>query len=141
MSNQDTENPAVVLYKRVMLVSIVLNMIVAVIILFRPDFFTHTLHQPDASPDTWPRHWGAQLVAINLLYLPGYWQPLENRWPNWCGVGIRLCFAVFFFTQSSGFHFMGIYDGSFGLALLLTYARALKSAAATGAPTMGAAVS
>jgi hypothetical protein len=108
-------------YRLVLFMSIVLNLAVGIFILIWPDRFTSLVGQPDAFPKTWPRHWGAQLWAINLLYLPGYRNPLEHRWPNWMGIGIRLTFSVFFFSQGDGFVPMGIYDGLSGLALLLTY--------------------
>ena len=109
------------IYRVVLFLSIALNLIVGTFILFLPDSFTSLLSQPDAFPKTWPRHWGAQLWAINLLYLPGYWEPAVNRWPNWMGIAIRLTFAAFFLSQGDGFVPMGIYDGASGVALLLTY--------------------
>ena len=112
---------AVKRYRALLLLSVALNLAVGLFILFAPDTFARMLGQPDPVPQTWPRHWGAQLWAINLLYLPGYWAPQENRWPNWLGIAIRLSFALFFFTQGDGFVPMGIYDGLSGLALLLTY--------------------
>src|SRR5262245_7381258 len=115
-------------YRLVLLISIVLNLVVGVLIFFRPDMFTGLLGQPDAVPDTWPRHWGAQLWAINFLYFPGYRDPLVHRWPNWCGIAIRVLFALFFFSQGDGFVPMGIYDGLSGLILLATYVSALRSA-------------
>jgi hypothetical protein len=109
------------LYRAVLFLSIALNLIVGTFILLQPDSFTNLLGQPEAFPKTWPRHWGAQLWAINLLYLPGYREPAVNRWPNWMGIVIRLTFALFFFSQGDGFVPMGLYDGASGLALLLTY--------------------
>ena len=97
-------------YRIVLFISIVLNLVFVIIILFSPDSFKLFEGQPEAFPKTWPRHWGMQLWAINLLYLPGYWNPVENRWPNWIGIGVRLVFASFFFTQGDGFIPMGIYD-------------------------------
>ncbi len=114
-------------YRRVLLVSIVLNLIVAFVIIFWPHFITSLLHQPDAFPSTWPRHWGFQLIAINLLYVPGYKYPLDQRWPNWLGIGIRLVFALFFFSQGDGFIWMGLYDGFFGVVLLITYSRLFRA--------------
>ena len=118
-------------YRLALLISIVLNLIVGVLIFVRPDAFTGLLGQPDAVPDTWPRHWGAQLWAINFLYLPGYRDPLHQQWPNWCGIAIRILFALFFFSQGDGFVPMGIYDGLSGLILLATYVPALRSAGRT----------
>jgi hypothetical protein len=115
------ENKQVKLYRLVVLTSILLNIAVGIFILLFPATFASLLGQPDPTPDTWPRHWGAQLLAINGLYMPGYWDPITNRWPNWMGIAIRLSFAVFFFTQGDGFVPMGIYDGISGLLLLVTY--------------------
>jgi hypothetical protein len=117
---------AVKVYRAVLLVSILLNMAVGVFILLMPDQFTSLFGQPTATPDTWPRHWGAQLLAINLLYMPGYRDPVGHQWPNWLGIGIRLSFALFFFAQGDGFVPMGIYDGASGLLLLLTYLPVVK---------------
>jgi Na+-driven multidrug efflux pump len=118
------DDKAVKVYRMAVLSSILLNIAVGFFILLFPDQFAQLLGQPEPFPKTWPRHWGAQLLAINLLYMPGYWNPIANRWPNWLGIGIRLSFAVFFFSQSvTGFVPMGIYDGVSGLVLLVTYLR------------------
>jgi hypothetical protein len=112
---------AVKRYKVLLLLSIVMNLTVGVIIFVSPDSFTRFAGQPDAFPKAWPRHWGMQLWAIDFLYLPGYWNPQVNRWPNWCGIVIRLTFSAFFFSQGDGFTPMGIYDGLSGLMLLAAY--------------------
>jgi hypothetical protein len=116
------------IYRLVLIISIVMNLVVGVIIFVSPDSFTNFAGQPEAFPKTWPRHWGAQLWAINFLYLPGYRDPLNQRWPNWMGIIIRLAFAAFFFTQGDGFVPMGIYDGVSGLLLLITYLGVVRSA-------------
>jgi hypothetical protein len=118
--------PAVKRYRLVLFLSIVANLAVGIFILFWPDEFADVAGQPHASPDTWPRHWGMQLWAINLLYLPGYWNPVANRWPNWVGIGVRFTFAAFFFIRGDGFTPMGIYDGLSGVALLAAYLPAIK---------------
>lgn len=119
---------AIKLYRLVLMISIVLNVAVAFFIIFTPDAFTSLLHQPEAFPKTWPRHWGFQLLAINGLYLPGFQDPVAHRLPNWAGIVIRATFALFFFSQGDGFVPMGIYDGSSGLLLLLTYLPVVRSA-------------
>ncbi|NOT44977.1 MAG: hypothetical protein HOP14_10290 [Acidobacteria bacterium] len=112
---------AVKAYRVVLALSIVANLVIGVIIFGWPDVFTTVAGQPEAFPKTWPRHWGMQLWAINLLYLPGLWNPEEQRWPNWLGIAIRATFATFFLSQGDGFTPMGIYDGTFALLLLITY--------------------
>ena len=112
---------AVKIYKILLAISIISNLIVGVIIFFWPDSFTSFAGQPEAFPKAWPRHWGMQLWAIDFLYFPGLMDPERNRWPNWCGIVIRLTFAAFFLSQGDGFTPMGIYDGTSGLLLLLAY--------------------
>src|SRR5687767_15801647 len=119
---------AITRYRAVLIVSIVLNVAVGFFIMFAPDSFTSLLNQPEAFPKAWPRHWGFQLLAINGLYLPGFWNPLQHRWPNWCGIVIRFTFALFFLSQGDGFVPMALYDGASGLALLLTYLPVIKAA-------------
>lgn len=119
---------AVTRYRIVLMASILMNVAVGFYIMFMPDSFTSLLHQPEAFPKTWPRHWGFQLLAINALYLPGFQDPLRARWPNWCGIVIRTTFALFFLSQGDGFVPMGLYDGASALALLLTYIPVVRSA-------------
>jgi hypothetical protein len=120
------QTKSVKLYRMVLITSIALNVGAGFFIMFWPDAFTNLFNQPEAFPDTWPRHWGWQLLAINALYMPGYWNPIANRWPNYCGIVIRLSFALFFFSQGGGFVMMGVYDGISGLALLFSYLPVLK---------------
>ncbi len=112
---------AVKAYRMMLAVSIIANLIVGVIIFGWPDAFTSFAGQPEAFPKAWPRHWGMQLWAIDFLYLPGLWDPEQNRWPNWMGIVIRFTFAAFFLSQGDGFTPMGIYDGVSGLVLLIAY--------------------
>ena len=122
------EDKRVKLYRLVLITSIVLNLTVGVFILLWPDAFASFLNQPEPFPKTWPRHWGAQLLAINMLYMPGYWDPRAHRWPNWLGIVIRLSFGLFFYSQGDGFVPMAIYDGASGVALLVTYLRVGRNA-------------
>jgi hypothetical protein len=117
-------------YRFVLMVSILMNVAAGFFIMFAPDTFTNLLNQPEAFPKAWPRHWGYQLLAINALYIPGFRDPLGHRWPNWCGIVIRLTFALFFFSQGDGFINMGIYDGISGLLLLFTYLPVVRLARA-----------
>ena len=114
-------------YRRILMISILLNLLIGAFILISPATYAAMLNMPEAFPATWPRHWGAQLIAINLLYLPGLLSPIGYRYPNILGILIRLTFAVFFFTQGGGFIWMGLYDGLFGCLLGWTYWRAWRA--------------
>jgi hypothetical protein len=121
------EPRTVATYKTALMISIVANILVGFFILLRPESFADLLGQPRPYPDTWPRHWGWQLIAINLLYLPGFADPVRNRYQNYLGILIRLSFALFFFSRGDGFIGMGVYDGLFGLLLAFTYWRVVRA--------------
>lgn len=127
------QRSAVKRYRFVLIISIVLNVVIGFFIMFQPDAFTNLLHQPEAFPKAWPRHWGFQLLAINALYLPGLWNPVCHQWPNWMGILIRLTFALFFLSQGDGFVPMSIYDGLSGVLLLATYIPVVRSGVAATA--------
>ena len=79
------EDKRVNLYRLVLVTSIVLNLTVGVFILLWPDAFASFLNQPAPFPKTWPRHWGAQLLAINMLYMPGYGTLVPTAGPTGLG--------------------------------------------------------
>jgi hypothetical protein len=118
----------IAIYRAVLFISISVNIVAAFVLLLWPDMFTSALSQPEVFPKTWPRYVGAELLAINFLYFPGYVEPTVHRWPNWCGIVIRLTFALFFFSQGGGFIPMGFVDAAFGLALLFTYLPVVRAA-------------
>jgi hypothetical protein len=114
-------------YRRVLQVSIALNILIALFVLIWPGGFTALLNLPDAYPLAWPRLWAALWIGVNLLYIPGAIAPLTNRYPNIMGIAIRLGVALLFLIQGGGFIWMALYEAAFGVALLVTYRGALRA--------------
>lgn len=114
-------------YRRLLQVSIALNILIALFVLIWPGGFTSLLNLPDAYPAAWPRLWAALWIGVNLLYIPGAIAPLTNRYPNILGIVIRLAVALLFLLQGGGFLWMALYEAVFGLALLVTYRSALRA--------------
>ena len=114
-------------YRRLLQVSIALNILIALFVLIWPGGFTSLLNLPDAYPAAWPRLWAALWIGVNLLYIPGAISPLTTRYPNVLGIVIRLAVALLFLLQGGGFLWMALYEAVFGLALLVTYRSALRA--------------
>src|SRR5690348_13501252 len=87
-------------YQRLFALSIITNVLVSLFALFAPFTFAHLLGQPDPFPDGWPRVWGATLLGLHVVYLPGLQNPTFYRWPNWSSIGIKFWMTIVFLTQS-----------------------------------------
>jgi hypothetical protein len=114
-------------YRMLFLISILGNLVVCFWALFDPVGFTRFLHQPDPYPEAWPRIWGATLLGLHLLYVPGLLNPLFYRWPNWSSIAIKLFMPILYL--SSGFYFFpfAVWDFSFGVILLIAYYKLMMS--------------
>jgi hypothetical protein len=94
-----------------LLISILLNLMVGAIIFVSPTRSRGFGRQPDAFPKAWPRHGGCSCGRSTFSICRVIGIPRFHRWPNWCGIVIRLMFSAFFLSQGDGFSPMGIYDG------------------------------
>ena len=90
-------------YRALFLISILGNLVVCFWCIFAPVGFARLLHQPDPFPEPWPRVWGATLLGLHLVYVPGLRNPLFYRWPNWSSIAIKFFMTVIFL--SSGRYF------------------------------------
>ena len=77
-------------YRVLFVISILGNLVVGFWCIFDPVGFARLLLQPDPFPEPWPRVWGATLIGLHLVYVPGLRNPLFYRWPNWSSIAISL---------------------------------------------------
>jgi hypothetical protein len=105
--------------------SIATNLVVCFLALFFPYALAHLTGQPDPFPDGWPRVWGATLLGLHIVYIPGWRHPLRYRWPNWCSIGIKFWMTTVFLFQGWTFILFAIWDFAWGVVLLLAYYRLL----------------
>jgi hypothetical protein len=121
------------LYRVLFLISILGNLIVCLWCIFDPVGFARLLSQPDPYPQSWPRVWGATLLGLHLVYVPGLCNPLFYRWPNWSSIAIKFFMPIIFVSSGRYFYPFAVWDFSFGVILLVAYYR-LTVAHATGNP-------
>lgn len=114
-------------YKRLFAASIATNVLVSLFALLAPFTFAKLLGQPDPFPDGWPRVWGATLLGLHIVYLPGLRDPLSYRWPNWASIGIKFWMTAVFISQWSLFWPFALWDAGWGIVLLVAYYRLMAA--------------
>jgi len=110
-------------YRVLFLISILGNLVVCLWCIFAPVSFARALHQPDPFPEAWPRVWGATLLGLHLVYVPGLLNPLFYRWPNWSSIAIKFFMTIIFLVSGRFFYPFALWDFSFGVILLVAYYR------------------
>jgi hypothetical protein len=110
-------------YQVLFLISILGNLVVGLWCIFDPVGFARLLMQPDPFPEAWPRVWGATLLGLHLVYLPGLCNPLFYRWPNWSSIAIKFFMVIIFLSSGRYFYPFAVWDFSFGVILLAAYYR------------------
>jgi hypothetical protein len=105
------------LYQAVLGLNILLQFVNGLACLTAPNFVAHALRAPPPEPSIWLRGWGALLILVTILYLPGLQNPLRSRYPNVVGVAGRVWTAIVWFCVGGGLIWLGVFDLVFAIAL------------------------
>jgi hypothetical protein len=124
---EDTLARRLRIYRMLFLISILGNLVVCFWCIFGPVSFARFLHQPDPFPEPWPRIWGATLLGLHLVYVPGLRNPLFYRWPNWSSIAIKFFMTIIFLSSGRYFYPFAAWDFSFGVILLIAYYRLMQA--------------
>jgi hypothetical protein len=117
----------VVSYRRLLLISIVLEALLGLLAIIAPVVLARLLGQPEPFPDSWLRAWGLLLIGTSVLYLSGWVNPTFYRWPNWTGIGLRLAMAILFLVQGQAFLLLAVWEGIWAVVLFVTYYRLARA--------------
>jgi hypothetical protein len=111
------------IYQVLFTISIIIGLLVGLWCIFDPAGFARLIFQFDPHPEAWPRIWGAMLVALQFLYIPGLRKPLFYRWPNWSGISVKLLMTIIFLTAGSSFYLLAVWEFVWFVVLFATYYR------------------
>ena len=111
------------LYQAVLGVNLLLQFVIGLACLTAPDFVSHALGAPPPEPSDWMRGWGALLILVAALYLPGLQNPLRSRYANVVGVAGRIFTAVVWFCVGGGLIWLGVFDLVFAAVLAWLFYR------------------
>ena len=120
-------------YRVLFLISIVVNVIIGLWCIFNPVGFAQLVLGLDPYPEAWPRVWGATVLGLQLVYVPGLRNPLFYRWPNWSSIAIKFFLGIIFVSAGSSFSLLAVWEFGSGVILLVAYYR-LALADVTGNP-------
>jgi hypothetical protein len=109
------------IYQVLFRISIIANLLVGLWCIFDPVGFAQRVFQIDPYPQAWPRIWGATLLGLQLVYIPGALNPLFYRWPNWFSIAIKILMTIIFLTAGSSFYLLAAWEFIWFLILLTTY--------------------
>ena len=110
-------------YRVLFLISIVVNVIIGLWCIFNPVGFAQLVLQLDPYPEAWPRVWGATVLGLQLVYVPGLRNPLFYRWPNWSSISVKLLMTIIFLTAGSSFYLFAVWEFVWFIILFVTYYR------------------
>ena len=94
------------IYQVLSTISIIIGLLVGLWSIFDPVGFAQLLFQIDPHPEAWPRIYGAMLLALQFLYIPGVRNPLFYRWPNWSSISVKLLMTIIFLTAGPSFYLL-----------------------------------
>ncbi len=110
-------------YKRVLGFNMLLHLGIGLMCMFAPYFVSRTFGLPPPVPTGWIRGWGATLILVTALYIPGLKDPVRARYPNICGILGRLWMASVWFAIGGGLFWFGLFDLTFAALLAFLYFR------------------
>jgi hypothetical protein len=111
------------IYQVLFTISIIIGLLVGLWSIFDPVGFAQLIFQIDPHPEAWPRIYGAMLLALQFLYIPGVRNPVFYRWPNWSGISVKLLMTIIFLSVGSSFYLLAGWEFVWFLILFVTYYR------------------
>ncbi|WP_026614411.1 hypothetical protein [Ensifer aridi] len=115
------------LYRRVLGLNLILHLLIGLACIFLPYWVSDVFGLPEPLPTGWVRGWGATLILVTGLYVPGFLDPAHHRAPNVIGVLGRLWMATIWTLCGGGFLWFAAFDFLFFLVLAILYLRFLQN--------------
>jgi hypothetical protein len=115
------------LYRSVLGINLVLHLMIGLACLFAPYWVADVLDLPGPIPAGWTRGWGATLILVTALYVPGWLEPLTTRGPNLIGILGRFWMGTVWLFIGGGFLWLAAFDYVFALLIGFLYWRLLRN--------------
>ncbi|MDB5471553.1 MAG: hypothetical protein JWR84_3113 [Caulobacter sp.] len=119
------------LYQGVLGFNMFLHIVVGLSCLFAPQWVAQVTNLPQPIPDGWTRGWGATLMLVTALYVPGLLNPVHKRAPNIIGIMGRVWMGTVWVFCGGGFLTFAIFDYTWALILAFFYVRLFRATVMT----------
>jgi hypothetical protein len=114
------------LYRRVLGINLILHLMIGLACIFAPYWVADVFGLPGPIPAGWTRGWGATLILVTALYVPGWLAPEKRRAPNVIGILGRVWMGTIWVICGGGFLWFAAFDYAFAVAIGLLYWRLLR---------------
>jgi hypothetical protein len=110
-------------YRLVLGFNMILHVVIGLACMFIPEFVSRTFGLPSPVPSGWIRGWGATLILVTALYIPGLQDPVRSRFANITGILGRMWMGTVWLVIGGGLTWFGVFDWFFAIVLGTLYYR------------------
>ena len=110
-------------HRRVFALALALQIVIGLLFLLFPTFSLRTVGLDVAMGPEWPSIWGATLIFVTVMQIPGAIDPVTQRWANVVAVAGRLLMVATFAWHGGPFWVFAIFDLVFAVLLYLGFRR------------------
>ena len=111
------------MHRRVLGLALVLQVIIGALFLFCPAFSLGFIGLPAGAENPWPSIWGATLIFVTVMQIPGALNPVHQRYPNLIAVLGRALMVATFVAHGGQFLWFAAFDAVFGVLIYLSFRR------------------
>lgn len=112
-------------FKRIVLLGVVVNLVLAIPTLFVPEKMLALFNLPLAVPLVWVKFSANLLILLSLFYIPAAIDPFRYQASAWLAICSRIAGVIFFLIQPKDYLLFSLLDLCFaipeGLLLILVY--------------------
>lgn len=111
------------IHRRVFGLALALQIVIGALFLFCPAFSLGVVGLPAAAENPWPSIWGATLIFVTVMQIPGVLDPVRQRYPNVIAVLGRALMVATFVAHGGHFLWFAAFDAVFAIAIFLCFRR------------------
>ncbi|ATQ42908.1 hypothetical protein [Caulobacter mirabilis] len=114
-------------YRGVLGFNMALHIVIGLLCLFAPNTVAHMFQLPEPIPAGWTRGWGATLILVTALYVPGLLDPVHKRAPNIIGILGRVWMGTVWVFCGGGFLWFALFDYLWAAIIFVFYVRLFRA--------------
>ena len=114
-------------YKAILGFNLFLHLVVGLACIFIPNWVADVVGLPEPVQTGWTRSWGAMLILVTALYIPGLMDPVHKRAPNIIGILGRVWMGTIWVFCGGGFLWFALFDYVWAAIIAVFYVRLFRA--------------
>ena len=110
-------------HQRIFGLALALQLIIGAVFLFCPSYALSVVGLDTAMGPEWPSIWGATLIFVTTMQIPGVLNPVRQRYPNVIAVLGRGLMVLTFLSHGGPFLWFAAFDAVFAVLLAIGFRR------------------